>query len=84
MDNGFLILGVVGLTACVAAVAIWQLFATQRARATLAREDEYRGLAARAVLAEEANARRLDELATGLADVRTRLEKIERVLTAVE
>lgn len=84
MDDEIVLLGILGLIALVGVVLIWQAFATARARAKLAREDEYRGLSARAVATQEASTRRLDELAAELAQVRERLDKIERILTVVE
>ncbi|MGZ3145672.1 hypothetical protein ACVDFE_27505 [Lentzea chajnantorensis] len=50
------IIGVVGvfvLITAVTTVLIWQLAATWRAKAALARENEYRALAERAVQAQE-------------------------------
>lgn len=75
---------ILGMVMVIVVVVIWQVFATARARAALAREDEYRGLSARAVVAEENAGRRLDEVATQLAQIHNRLEKIERMLTVVE
>jgi hypothetical protein len=68
----------------VAVVVLWQMFATRRARAVLAREDEYRQLAERAVTAQEGAERRLGEITARLADMHVRLESLERVLTTVE
>jgi len=84
MNSSVFILGILGLVALVAVVTIWQMFATWRARALLAREDEYRGLSARAVLAQESSSRRLDEIAAEVTQLRARLDAIERILTVVE
>ncbi|WP_213455097.1 hypothetical protein [Rhizomonospora bruguierae] len=84
MDGNVFVLGILGLLALVAVVTIWQMFATWRARAMLAREDEYRGLSARAVAAQESSSRRLDEIAAEVTQVRVRLDAIERILTVVE
>lgn len=84
MEGNVFTLALVGLAAVVAVVVIWQTFATWRAKAALAREDEYRGLSARAVAAQENTSRRLDEISAGLEQVRTRLDNIERILSVVE
>ncbi|HEY8474241.1 MAG TPA: hypothetical protein VIL37_16610 [Natronosporangium sp.] len=82
--RGAFLLAVLGMVMVVVVVLIWQVFATSRARAALAREDEYRGLSARALVAEEQANRRLDDIAAQLAQIHGRLEKIERILTVVE
>ncbi|SHN45834.1 hypothetical protein [Cryptosporangium aurantiacum] len=74
------VVGAVGIftfITIVVTVTIWQLFATWRAKAALAREAEYRDLTARAVSSQE-------EANRQLADLRTRMERLERVLTEVE
>lgn len=65
-------------------VLIWQIFATQRARAVLTREDEYRKLSERATAAQEQTAQDLSRMAAELADLRTRAAEMERVLKEVE
>jgi len=84
MNSSVFILGILGLVALVAVVTIWQMFATWRARTLLAREDEYRGLSARAVVAQESSSRRLDDIAAEVTQLRARLDAIERILTVVE
>ncbi|MEU7474515.1 hypothetical protein AB0A63_00940 [Lentzea sp. NPDC042327] len=74
------IIGVVGvfvLITAVTTVLIWQLAATWRAKAALARENEYRALAERAVQAQESSERKLDEL-------QERMRSVERILKEVE
>lgn len=83
-ETGIFILGILGLAALVAVVWIWQTSTTRRARAAIARDEEYRGLSARAVVAQENVSRRLDEIAVDVAQLRARLDAIERILTVVE
>lgn len=74
------IIGVIGifvLITVVLTVLIVQLAATWRAKAKLAREDEYRALAEKAVRSQEETERRL-------ADVQERLRSIEHVLKEVD
>jgi hypothetical protein len=84
MNSSVFTLGILGLIALVAIVTIWQMFATWRARAVLAREDEFRGLSARAVVAQESSSHRLDAIAAEVTGLRARLDAIERILTVVE
>lgn len=70
-------LGVLTLCTIVIVVVIWQAAVTWRARAKLAREDEYRGLAARATVAQE-------KTAAELAELRARLDAVEEVLHQVD
>jgi hypothetical protein len=84
MNSNVFTLGILGLVALVVVVTIWQMFATWRARAVLAREDEFRGLSARAVAAQESSGRRLDEIAADVTQLRARLDSIERILSVVE
>lgn len=72
--------GVVGLFLLVIVVltmTIWQFGATYRAKAVLAREDEYRKLADTAVELQKETARELTEL-------RGRLAAVEHILKDVE
>jgi hypothetical protein len=58
-------IGVFALVISVVIVGIWQLAATLRARATLAREREYRTLADRSALVQESTERQLAEIGAG-------------------
>lgn len=71
------VIGIFVLLTVVIAVAISQVAATWRAKAVLAREEEYRKLAERAVRSQESIERQL-------ADVQTRLQSVEKVLKEVE
>jgi hypothetical protein len=77
-------IGVFALVISVVTVGMWQLAATWRARAVLARESEYRTLADRSTLVQESTERQLAELGGRLAEVQTRLQSVERVLKEVE
>jgi hypothetical protein len=77
-------IGVFALVISVVIVGIWQLAATLRARATLAREREYRTLADRSALVQESTERQLAEIGGRLAEMQTRLQSVERVLKDVE
>lgn len=68
----------------VISVTIWQLAATWRAKATLAREKEYRTLAETAVRAQENTERKLTEVSERIAELHTRMESLERILKDVE
>jgi type VI protein secretion system component VasK len=57
-------------------VLIWQIGATWRARSLAAREDAYRTLAERATATQE-------KLVAELAEVRQRVQEIERMLKDV-
>jgi hypothetical protein len=75
---------VFALVISVVVVGIWQLAATWRARAVLARESEYRTLADRSALVQESTERQLAEIGGRLAEMQTRLQSVERVLKDVE
>jgi hypothetical protein len=78
------VIGVFVLLTTVITVIIWQLAVTRRAKATLAREQEYRTLAERAVRTQESTERRLAELTGRLTDLHSRMQAVERILKAVE
>jgi len=81
------IIGVIGifvLLTTVITVTIWQLAVTWRAKALLAREDEYRRLAEKSAASQESTERHLAELGGRLAEMQTRLQSVERILKDVE
>ncbi|WP_328415268.1 hypothetical protein OG470_22795 [Micromonospora sp. NBC_00389] len=81
------VVGAVGIFAfitTVIAVIIVQVATTLRAKAALAREDEYRKLAERAVQLQEATEQRLAAIDDQLGQTQSRLASIERVLKQVE
>ncbi|MET9518236.1 hypothetical protein [Streptomyces sp. NPDC002994] len=74
------VIGVMGAFVLVTAVVtmiIWQFGSTWRAKALLAREQEYRKLAEQAVVAQQETERQL-------AGLRERMESMERILKEVE
>jgi phage shock protein B len=79
-SDGAEVAGAIGLFILVTAVLtmiIWQFGATWRAKAVLAREEEYRKLA-------EQTASALQETEQELSRMRARLESMERILKEVE
>ncbi|MEV8513705.1 hypothetical protein [Dactylosporangium sp. NPDC051484] len=77
-------IGLFALVITVISVTIVQLAATWRAKATLAREAEYRKLAETAVQTQEATERQLADLGERFGQMQTRLASIERILKQVE
>jgi hypothetical protein len=69
--------GMTVLFTIIITVVIWQLFATRRAHAVLTRDEAYRKLAEQATEAQQ-------RTAEDLADLRQRIERIEKVLREVE
>jgi hypothetical protein len=81
------VVGAVGIFAfiiTIITVIIVQVATTMRAKAALAREDEYRKLAERAVVLQEAIEKRLVALDEQVGQAQTRLTSIERILKQVE
>lgn len=81
------VVGAVGLFAFVTTVVtviIVQVATTMRAKAALAREDEYRKLADKAVELQAATERRLASLDDQLGRTASRLAAVEQILKQVE
>jgi hypothetical protein len=76
--------GLFALITTVLSVTIVQVFTTWRARAALAREDEYRKLAETAVRTQENTERLLVELGNRVAGMESRMASVEQVLKEVE
>jgi len=78
------------LTLCLPLGAILLVFgmryfsAVQQAKARLANEGAYRAIAEKAAAAESETATALSSIQAALADVRTRLTAIEKILKEVE
>ncbi|RKS78933.1 hypothetical protein BZB76_0371 [Actinomadura pelletieri DSM 43383] len=68
----------------VAIVLIWQVFATWRAKAQLAREDAYRKLAERSLATEMETREDLLRISENLADLQKRMASIERVMREID
>ncbi len=79
-----MIVGFFFAVAGTACVIIWQVFATFRARMSVAREEAYRELAKSATEAQQQSADGLKTVLAELAEVRQRAMEIERILREVE
>ena len=69
--------GLMFLITVIIIVIVWQLFATRRAHAALSRDEAYRKIAEQA---NETQRKTHEEL----ADLRQRIERIEKLLSEVE
>ncbi|MEV4257810.1 hypothetical protein AB0J52_32010 [Spirillospora sp. NPDC049652] len=81
------VVGAVGLFALVTTVVtviIVQVGATVRARAALAREEEYRRLAETGLETQRLIERRLTDTARSLGEMEKRMDALERILLTVE
>jgi TolA-binding protein len=81
------VVGVIGifiLLTCVITVTIWQVAASVRAKANIAREAAYQSLAERAVAAQESVDKQLGDARAQIADLQTRLSAMEKILSQVE
>jgi Tfp pilus assembly protein PilO len=72
------------LVGIVVIVFVWQIFATARARSSVAREEAYRTLAEESTKAQQRTATALEELTGELRSVRARTDELERILKTVE
>lgn len=70
-------LGLLTLVTVIIVVSIWQFATTQRAKASIAREEAYRKLA-------EESAKTQAEIAEALREMRPQLTAIEKLLREVE
>jgi hypothetical protein len=81
------VLGIVLAVAAIIIVATWQIFAVGRtsvsAGAEMARDDEYRTLARDATAAQQAIAEEQRKIARDLADLRERMESVEKMMREV-
>jgi len=73
----FFVLGTLALMTVIIVVSIWQFASTQRAKASIAREEAYRRLAEDAVKTQT-------EIAEALKEMRPQLAAIEKLLREVE
>lgn len=73
----FGVIGAFTLVTVVITVIIWQFGANWRAKAVLAREEEYRKLAEKSLAAQQETERQL-------AGIQGRMESLERILKEVE
>lgn len=79
-------MGITGLLvfAAIILLVIWQLGAVWRAKRTAVETAEYRKIAERAVVSQEATEKRLGEIAEQLAVVSQRVSTMERILKDAE
>ncbi|MDT0609905.1 hypothetical protein [Streptomyces lancefieldiae] len=84
LDGIIITLGGLLLLTPVIIVGLRQLGKTQRAKAVLAREQEYRRLTEMALTTQELLDQRLTEISAQLGDMRARVESMERTLKDVE
>jgi hypothetical protein len=68
----------------VVVAAIWQIGASRRAKAALARDADYRTIADRAIAAQEATEGRLADVTGQLGEMNMRVAAMERVLKDAE
>jgi hypothetical protein len=71
------VLGLLVLITVIIVVSIWQFATTQRAKASIAREEAYRKLA-------EESLRTQTEIADALKEMRPKLAAVEKLLREVE
>ncbi|MET8683138.1 hypothetical protein ABZV77_02895 [Streptomyces sp. NPDC004732] len=84
VDGVVLTLGALLLLALVAMVALHQRGKTKRAEAVLTRDQEYNRLTELAVTTQELTGQQLQDISAQLADMRSRVESMERTLREVE
>ncbi|MFI6521029.1 hypothetical protein ACIBF1_36120 [Spirillospora sp. NPDC050679] len=77
-------LGIFAFITTVISVIIVQVGATARAKAALAREEEYRKLAEAGAVAQQSADLRLAEIGDRLTGMEARLDSFERILKTVE
>jgi predicted negative regulator of RcsB-dependent stress response len=81
------VLSMTGIIALIAALVIWQLFRTRQTKmmsdARVAESNAYRSLAEDATAAQNHTAEELKYLRESMADLRTRVASIERMLAEV-
>lgn len=80
----FFALGLLALVTVVIVVAIWQSFATRRAKMSVEREEAYRKLAEQAMDSQQKTALESQKIAEGIEELRTRVAAIEKILREVE
>ena len=76
--------GIFGMVIVIVTIVVWNMAATWRARAILARDYEYRTLAEKANQNQDAIEQKLTAINEHLADLRTRVHSVERVLKEIE
>jgi hypothetical protein len=85
-DGWPLAMFLIAMFICIAAVlsiVAWQIFATWRARMSVAREEAYRALAEESTRSQQRTADRLESVVSELTDIRQRTAELERLLKEV-
>lgn len=81
------VIGAIGmfvLLIIVVTMIIWQVSASLRARAVLAREDSYKKLAEAALSSQQRTETELTAISTQLTELQDRMGTLERILKDVE
>jgi hypothetical protein len=68
----------------IVTVVAWQIFSTQRAKVSVAREEAYRELVEQSVEAIDRVTAQLERQSAQVADIQTRTVELERMLKEVE
>lgn len=82
-DLAFFLVGSLAVLAIVGVVIIWQVFATWRARMSVAREDAYRQLAADSAEVQRRVAQELERANFELGQLRATATELERMIKEV-
>lgn len=77
------ILGIFTILVTGVAIVVWQIFATWRARMSVAREEAYRKLAEEAIDAQRRTSDWMEKATAELAELRQRTAELERILKEV-
>jgi hypothetical protein len=75
--------GALGFSAVIA-VLIWSVMGVAKARVAVSRELEYKKLAQQATEAQQSTADRLQTLVSDMAELRTKVASMEKLLREVE
>lgn len=81
-DATVAVVGILFVTVVLTA-AIWQIFATAKARMAVSREDAYRRLAEEAVQAQSKTSEELARASAELTQIRRQTGELERILKEV-
>lgn len=78
------VVGIFGMAIVIVTIVVWNMAATWRARAILARDYEYRTLAEKAVRDQASVRENLAGINGRLAEVEARMHSVERILKEIE
>lgn len=74
------VFGLLVLLTVLIVVVVWQVFATQRAKLSVDRKEEYRKLAERSTAAQQITAEEQQKISKDLGDLRTWVSATEKLL----